>query len=89
MQSKVKGFLGRSIRLLCAIYQQTNKKQSQLKLKTMEKQLIGLNTYLYTFPLDCAVSFRLTMQEMSNQGTVTEVFIDNEYGFELKLFKSL
>ena len=60
-----------------------------MKAKTMNKELIGLNTYLFTFPLDCCVSFRNTMEEVSKQGTVTEVFLDNEFGFELKLFKKI
>ena len=55
----------------------------------MNKELIGLNTYLFTFPLDCCVYFRNTMEEVGKQGTVTEVFLDNEFGFELKLFTKI
>ena len=55
-------------------------------MKATNKQLIGLNTYLYTFHLDCVVQFRRAKEEMSKQGTVTEVFLDNELGFEVKLF---
>ena len=60
-----------------------------MKAGTMRKKLIGLNTYLYTFPLDCLVSFRLEMEEMKKFGIVTEIFLNNELGFELKLFKKI
>ena len=53
----------------------------------MKKELIGLNTYLYTFPLNCSEVFRIAMKKMKRHGHVTEVFLNNEIGFELKLFK--
>lgn len=55
----------------------------------MQKKEIGLNTYLYTFPLWCKVSFRQAKEKLSTKGTVTEVYLDNKLGFELKLFKQL
>lgn len=55
----------------------------------MKKQMIGLNTYLYTFPLICKVSFELAKKEFAKKGTVTEVFINNKLGFELKLFNNI
>ena len=58
-------------------------------MKATNKQLIGLNTYLFTFSLDYLVQFRLAKEEMSKQGTVTEVFLNNELGFELKLFTKI
>ena len=60
-----------------------------MKAKTMNKELIGLNTYLFTFPLDCSKAFRIAMEKMRRKGTVTEVFLDNEFGFELKLFTKI
>ncbi len=60
-----------------------------MKTKTMKKELIGLNTYLYTFPLNCNDQFKLAMEEMKKFGTVTEIFLNNELGFELKLFKKI
>ena len=65
-------------------------KRNILKQKTtMKKELIGLNTYLYTFPLNCSKAFRIAMEKMRRKGTVTEVFLNNELGFELKLFKKI
>ena len=58
-------------------------------MKATNKQLIGLNTYLFTFPFDCLSLFRTAKEEMSKQGTVTEVFLNNELGFELKLFTKI
>ena len=55
----------------------------------MKTESIGLNTYLYTFPLNCKESFRNAMEKMRYKGTVTEVFLNNELGFELKLFKEI
>ena len=55
----------------------------------MNKELVGLAADLYTFPLSCKVSFRLAMEKMRCKGTVTEVFLNNELGFELKLFKKI
>lgn len=54
----------------------------------MKKQMIGLNTYLYTFPLNCKVTFEFAKKELAKKGIVTEVFLNNELGFELKLFKT-
>ena len=63
-------------------------KRNILKQKTtMKKELIGLNTYLYTFPLNCSEAFKTAMKKMKRHGHVTEVFLNNEIGFELKLFK--
>ena len=55
----------------------------------MNKELIGLDTYLFTFPLDCSKAFRIAMEKMRRKGTVTEVFLDNEFSFELKLFTKI
>ena len=59
------------------------------KTKTMKSEIIGLNTYLYTYPLNCNEQFKLAMEEMKKFGTVTEIFLDNELGFELKLLKKI
>ena len=58
-------------------------------METRKKQQIGLNTYLYTFPLNSKVSFRNEMEKKRCFGTVTEVFLNNELGFELKLSKKI
>ena len=55
----------------------------------MKKEQIGLNTYLYTYPLNKGCQFELKMKEMEQFGNVTEVFLNNELGFELKLFKKI
>lgn len=58
-------------------------------METTNKELIGLNTYLFSFPLNCRETFRLEMEKMSQVGTVTEVFLNNKLGFEVKLFKKI
>jgi len=50
----------------------------------MEKQLIGLNTYLYTFGLRDRDKFEQKMKLMKKTGRVAEVFINNGYAFEYK-----
>jgi hypothetical protein len=55
----------------------------------MNKELIGLNTYLYTFPLHCTNTFNLAINTLAKKGTVTIVYIDNLLGLELKLFKTI
>ena len=55
----------------------------------MKKQMIGLNTYLYTFPLSCKITFELAKKELATKGIITEVFINNKLGFELKLFNNI
>ena len=82
MQSKALGFLAVRFRYFALFI--NNKKQ-----KTMKKQMIGLNTYLYTFPLICKVSFELAKKELATKGIITEVFINNKLGFELKLFNNI
>lgn len=47
-------------------------------------ELIGLNRYLITYPLDKLDMIEKDMQHYSNYGSVKEVFIDNGYGFEFK-----
>lgn len=48
----------------------------------MEKEMIGLNRYIYTF------KDKETMQKyyakLKNKGTIQEIFINNGYGFEFK-----
>lgn len=58
-------------------------------MKATKKELIGINTYLFSFPLICRETFRLEMEKMSHVWNVTEVFLNNELGFEVKLFKKI
>lgn len=55
----------------------------------MKKELIGLNTYLYTFPLRCTNTYNLAINTLAKKGIVTIVYLDNLLGLELKLFKTL
>lgn len=50
----------------------------------MLKELIGLNRHLYTFNLAEYGEFKKLKAELSNTGTITEVFINNGYAFEYK-----
>jgi hypothetical protein len=47
------------------------------------RQLIGLRTFLYTFKT--AVACESTRRRLSDKGVIITVFINNGYGFELKL----
>ncbi len=58
-------------------------------METTKKELIGINTYLFSFPLNCRETFKLEMKKMSHFGNVSEVFLNNELGFEVKLFKKI
>lgn len=62
------------------------RKEAKKPLKIMKKTFVGKGTYLYTFPLSCEISYKLGMKEMAKKGIVTEVFLDNELGFEVKFF---
>ena len=55
----------------------------------MKKELIGLNTYLFTFDLDKKDLYLLNKEKLSKYGTITEVFINNGYAFEVKLFREI
>lgn len=51
----------------------------------MKKQLIGYNRWLYTFPLHERDTYLACLErEKRKGGTVTERFLNNEYGFEVK-----
>ena len=52
----------------------------------MKKELVGLNTYLYTFTLRERDKYRQYRSRLSKTGKVTEVFINNRYAFEYKKF---
>ena len=50
----------------------------------MKKELIGLNTYLYSFPLREEKKYNAAMKRLKKTGKVTVVFLNNRYGFEYK-----
>ena len=51
----------------------------------MKKQLVGYNRYLFTFTLDEREKFLSCLEsEKRKGGTVTQVFINNGYAFEIK-----
>lgn len=47
-------------------------------------EYVGLNRHQITYSLDNKEKFTKDMKNMSSYGKVTEIFIDNGYGFELK-----
>jgi len=55
----------------------------------MKKELIGLNTYLYTFPLHCVNTYNLAINTLAKKGIVTVIFMDNLLALELKLYKTI
>ena len=53
----------------------------------MKKKHIGLRTYLYIFKeYD---KYKKTMDQLKNKGLITKVFLNNNYGFEIKLNKKI
>ena len=56
--------------------------EGQSKFNYTEKNLIGLNKYLYVF--DNKKDFENAYKILEKYGQVVEVFIDNAYGFEFK-----
>lgn len=54
----------------------------------MQKEMIGLNTYLYIFDLDKKDLFISKQKELSKYGAITQVYINNAYAFEIKMYKS-
>jgi hypothetical protein len=48
----------------------------------ISKEIIGLDTYLYVYVTKEAANS--DMEKLAAQGTITEVFIDNAFGFEFK-----
>ncbi len=56
----------------------------------MNKTLIGIYTYLYTFPLtEKGLNDYIKLQSICKKrgGTITKRFINNEYAFEYKCQK--
>lgn len=52
----------------------------------MKKTYIGLNTYLYTYPLEDKEVYLYAYLTMQKYGEVKKVFLNNELGFELRVF---
>lgn len=50
----------------------------------MEKELIGLNTYLYTFELAMEKEYKKLIDKLRDEGDITIVFMDNKLAFEIK-----
>ena len=53
----------------------------------MKKKYVGLNTWLYIF--DSARQARRGMDRLQQFGNITEVFLNNAYGFELRLSRQI
>jgi hypothetical protein len=49
------------------------------------RECIGLSTYLYRFDLNSSAKMKRYMARLANLGQITEVFLNNEYGFLLRL----
>ena len=50
----------------------------------MNKELIGLDRYLYTYPLKSRRQFMANMSTLSETGEVQEVLVNNRLAFEYK-----
>jgi len=53
----------------------------------MRKEYVGLNTWLYIF--GSAKKARRGMERLQQFGNITEVFLNNAYGFELRLNRQI
>ena len=53
----------------------------------MKKKYIGLNTFLYVF--DNSVRMERYRARLQRFGFIVKVFIDNAYGFELRVNRSI
>lgn len=53
----------------------------------MKREMIGLNTYLYTFDLEHKKNFLRLQEELKDRGNITVIYIENGYAFEIKLFR--
>lgn len=51
----------------------------------MRKQYVGLNTYLYTFPLKQKENHDKVLKRLKSSCTITEVFVNNMLAFEAKM----
>jgi len=51
----------------------------------MRKAYVGLRTYLYVFDLNHYTLFVRAAKRLAQFGEVTEVFLENAYGLELRL----
>ena len=50
----------------------------------MNKKLIGLDRYLYTYPLKSRRQFMANMSTLSETGEVQKVLVNNRLAFEYK-----
>ena len=48
----------------------------------MNKKLIGLDRYLYTYSMNSRKQFKASMSTLAETGDVQEVFINNRLAFE-------
>jgi hypothetical protein len=53
----------------------------------MTREMIGLDTFLFTFTLEEYNEYVETKNAFKPYGKVTERFINNAYGFEVKLYR--
>lgn len=53
------------------------------------KQLVGLNTWLYTFQLSHYHIFQQMKERLESRGTITLVYVNNKWAFEFKPFKQI
>ena len=55
----------------------------------MKKEMIGLNTYLYTYGLRDKDNYHKAMARLSKTGKVTELFVNNKLAFEWKKYRKV
>ena len=55
----------------------------------MQREMIGLNTYLYTFDLEHKQDFLKLQEELKDKGAITIIYVENGYAFEIKLYRTI
>lgn len=50
----------------------------------VKRKLVGLNAYIYTFGRNDRDTYYRYMERLKKKGTVTEIFVNNKYGFEYR-----
>lgn len=53
------------------------------------KEIIGYHRYLYIYNLNEYDKYISDMEKLKDKGKIEIVFIDNGYGFEIKLWKEV
>lgn len=53
------------------------------------KEIIGYHTYLYTYTLNEYDKYINDMNKLKDKGKIDIIYIENGYGFEIKLYKEV